>query len=304
MNAADLRLFHLVVKSDSFHNAAAIAGISAPALSKRISKLETDLGVQLIYRTTRRLTLTDAGKTLATYAKDIDQQVNEAVAATIESGEGMSGTINISVPTVSGELLLAEAIAEFGMLYPDITVNMRMENQFVDLVKAGIDLAIRSGVLKDSSLKAKHLIDSQWVACCSPKYLAAKGLATHPTQLSAHACLVYAHTHTHNNAQQYEWPFYHDKKTLKVNVESRFTSNNANALKNAALTGLGIVYVPKCCVYQELSNGSLVELFDGYLAKSVGVYAVYPFTRHMPLKIRRLIDHLYTAYQTKHSYFE
>lgn len=300
MNASDLRLFHLVVKNESFQQAAAIAGLSAPALSKRISKLEEDLGTQLIYRTTRRLTLTEAGTALSVYAKNIDEQVQEAIAVTTNLSEEMSGTLKLSVPTLSAELLLADAVASFCEQYPAVTVNMQTDNHFVDLVKEGVDLAIRSGVLEDNSLKAKHLLKSQWVLCSAPSYIDQFGNLEHLDHLHEHRCLVY----TQATQAQYDWVFHQGGSTETIKVSSHFTTNNNNVLKRAALAGAGITYVPKCCVYQELKEGELIELLPAYKARSIGVYAVYPFTRHMPLKLRRLIDHIDAAYQAKRDYFE
>lgn len=300
MNASDLRLFHLVVKSESFHHAAQAAGLSAPALSKRISKLEEDLGTQLIYRTTRSLTLTEAGVALSVYAKNIHEQLQEAIAVTTNLSEEMSGTLKLSVPTLSAELLLADAVASFCQQYPAVSINMQTDNHFVDLVKDGVDLAIRSGVLEDNSLKARHLLNSQWILCCSPHYLEQFDAPTTLDDLQQHRCLVY----TQSTQAHYDWLFTQDQVETIIKVKSHFVTNNNHVLKRAALAGTGITYVPKCCVYEELQNGELVEILAQYKARSIGVYAVYPFTRHMPLKLRRLIDHIDMAYQAKRDYFE
>ena len=159
LNATELSLFALVVEAKSFSKAAAVAGISTPALSKRISKLENELGVQLLYRTTRRLSLTEAGETLYEHARDISKQVSDAIGAVSSFSDKLSGSIRISVPTISGELFLAEIIAEFCQQHPGINIDVHLNNKFVDLIKEGYDLAIRTGVLEDSSLIAKPLIE-------------------------------------------------------------------------------------------------------------------------------------------------
>ncbi|PJE54612.1 LysR family transcriptional regulator [Marinomonas sp. BSi20584] len=304
MNAADLTLFVNVADAGSFNKAAQQAGLSTPALSKRISKLEQDLGAQLIHRTTRRLSLTEAGESLYVHAKNIEGQVSDAIASVSAFSQGLTGTIKMSVPTISGELLLAEAVAEFCQKYPNINVDMRLENDFVDLVGEGLDLAIRTGKLEDSSLIAKPLIQSNWVVCCSPSYIERHGEVTNLEALKDHNCLAY----TYQAQGSFDWRFTKQgvgKKTVEesVRISGSFATNNAQALRKAALAGFGIVYVPRCCVYEDLQQGKLVAILPDYQPRRLGVYAIYPFTKYLPEKLRLLIEHIKQAYQDKKEYF-
>ena len=299
MNAADLTLFVNVADAGSFNKAAQQAGLSTPALSKRISKLEQDLGAQLIHRTTRRLSLTEAGESLYVHAKNIEGQVSDAIASVSAFSQGLTGTIKMSVPTISGELLLAEAVAEFCQKYPNINVDMRLENDFVDLVGEGLDLAIRTGKLEDSSLIAKPLIQSNWVVCCSPSYIERHGEARDLEALKDHNCLAY----TYQAQGSFDWRFTRNNIEESVRISGSFATNNAQALRKAALAGFGIVYVPRCCVYEDLQQGKLVTVLPDYQPRRLGVYAIYPFTKYLPEKLRLLIEHIKQAYQDKKAYF-
>lgn len=299
MNAADLTLFVNVADAGSFNKAAQQAGLSTPALSKRISKLEQDLGAQLIHRTTRRLSLTEAGESLYVHAKNIEGQVSDAIASVSAFSQGLTGTIKMSVPTISGELLLAEAVAEFCQKYPNINVDMRLENDFVDLVGEGLDLAIRTGKLEDSSLIAKSLIQSNWVVCCSPSYIERHGEVTNLESLKDHNCLAY----TYQAQGSFDWRFTRNNIEESVRISGSFATNNAQALRKAALAGFGIVYVPRCCVYEDLQQGKLVTILPDYQPRRLGVYAIYPFTKYLPEKLRLLIEHVKQAYQDKKAYF-
>lgn len=298
-NASELALFVMVVDAQSFNKAAQLADISTPALSKKISKFEKELGVQLLHRTTRRLTLTEAGQVLYQHARGINRQVNEALSAVSNFSSDLSGSIKMTVPTISGELLLAEIIAEFCQLHPGLKIDLRLENEFVDLVKEGLDLAIRTGVLDDSSLIAKPLIDSNWIVCCAPAYLETHGMPEHPEDLLAHNCLAYTYQGQGSN----EWRFSRDGEPMTVSINGNFTANNAQALRKAALAGYGIVYVPRCCVYEDLQAGRLVSLLADYHCRCLGIYAVYPYTRHLPEKVRQLITYIQQAYQAKEHWF-
>lgn len=205
----------------------------------------------------------------------------------------------MSVPTISGELLLAEAIADFCQQHPGITVDMRMENDFVNLIEEGLDLAIRTGKLEDSSLIAKPLLQSNWVVCCSPEYIKQNGEPHTLEALKEHNCLAY----TYQAQGSFDWRFTVKNKERSVRINGSFATNNAQALRKAALAGFGIVYVPRCCVYEDLVAGKLKAILTEYKPRQLGVYAIYPFTKYLPEKLRLLIDHIKQAYENKQEYF-
>ncbi len=288
----DLVLFTQVIELRSFSKVATVNKVTKSAVSKRISRLEEELGVQLIYRTTRRLTLTEAGEMLYHRAKGISQTAQSAFDAVTGYSEALAGQIRMSVPTISGELLLAESVSEFCEKHPGLTVEMSMENDFVDLIADGYDLVIRTGHLEDSSLIARHIFNSRWLICASPEYIARQGEPQFPEQLDQHNCLGY----TYQTSGAYNWLFNRDGKPFTVKVSGNFSSNNAVALKKAALAGRGLAYLPKCLIYQELEQGTLVEILPHQTGKVIGIYAVYPYTRKPARKIQALIEHIRDSY--------
>ncbi len=299
MLANDLILFAQVVELGSFSKVAEANDIANSVVSKRIGRLEEELNTQLLYRTTRKLSLTEAGKRILTSAQQIKEVTQEVVSDAQDANETMSGRIIMSVPTISGELLLADAVADFCSQHPHLSIEMSMENNFVDPVEEGIDLLIRTGHLDDSSLIARHLIDSQWVVCASPRYLEQITLPSHPSQLIEYNCFAYSHTASMGQ----HWQFKDKEKTYSVKVNGSFSTNNAAALRKAALGGYGLVYVPKCLVHDDIVAKHLVVLFENEVAKKQGVYAIHPYIRKTPKKITALIEHLRQAYRNKASYF-
>lgn len=299
MRADDLILFSQVVELGSFSKVAEQNNLTNSVVSKRIARLEEEIGVQLLYRTTRKLTLTEAGKALIHGAKNVKQATQEAMDAVAGFGESLSGHIKMSVPSISGDLILADAVAEFCNQHPGLSVDMSLDNRFVDLVEGGYDLVIRTGYLEDSSLIARHILDSQWVVCASPSYIARHGKPRKPQDLTRHNCLQYAYQTTGAS----EWEFKADKGNYIVRVAGSFSTDNATALRKAALGGHGIAYVPRCLVYHDFRNGQLVDLFPELVGKKLGIYAVYPFTRQPPQKVKLLIEHIRTRYLAISHYF-
>nr|WP_219340084.1 LysR family transcriptional regulator [Spartinivicinus marinus] len=292
-------MFSQVVELGSFSKAAEENNLTNSVVSKRIARLEEEIGTQLLYRTTRKLTLTEAGKALLHSAKSVKQATQEAMDAVSGFGESVSGYIKMSVPTISGELILADAVAEFCNMHPGLTVDMSLDNRFVDLVAGSYDLVIRTGYLEDSSLIARHILDSQWVVCASPSYIAKHGKPIIPIDLTKHNCLQYAYQTTGAS----DWEFKGDNGNYIVKVAGSFSTDNAAALRKAALGGHGIAYVPRCLVYHDFRNGQLVDIFPELVGKKLGIYAVYPFTRQPPNKVKLLIEHIRERYLTISHYF-
>lgn len=300
MYANDLMLFSQIVEFGSFKKAADANNLTSSVVSKRIAHLEKSLNVQLLYRSTRKLSLTEAGKKLSASANIVRQITQEAVNEIKNDNEVLSGHIEMSVPTISGDLLLAESVVEFCELHPNVTINMSLDNRFVDPIKEGFDLVIRTGDLEDSSLIARHIIDSQWVICCSKRYLERFGSPKELIELRDHNCFIYAYQANGANV----WQFTQDKELLAVKVSGCFSTNNAVALRKAALAGHGIIHVPKCLVHNDLENGDLISLFAKNVAKKIGVYAIHPYVKKTPKKIIFLVEHIRQAYIDKAHYFQ
>ncbi len=315
MKADDMILFANVAELGSFKLAADKYDLAYSVVSKRIRRLEEDLNVQLLHRTTRKLSLTEAGILLLPTAKQMALLTQDAAHSVSAIREAMKGHMQVSVPTISGDLLLAECIADFCHQHQGLNIDVILSNRFVDLIDEGFDLAIRTGYLEDSSLIARHLIDSQWLVCASPTYLERCGRPSAPDALVDHNCLHY----TYQSTGAADWEFYSDddmgngasnaanksqsKEKRIVRVSGNFSTNNASALRKAALAGYGIVYVPRCLVYHDLQRGALVDIFPSLVAKRLGIYAIYPFTRHPPNKVKMLIEHIRDKYLSMSEYF-
>lgn len=197
--ADDIVLFVLVVDEGSFSKVAEKLALTNSVVSKRIARLEENLNAQLLYRTTRKLSLTDAGRTLYNKAKIAKFAFQEAENAVNGYGDNMKGHIRITVPVVSANLILSASIAEFCKIHPEISVELQITNRIVDLIEEGYDLAIRTAELEDSSLIARRLIDSQWVICATSNYLKQHGTPQTPEQLQNHECLIYKFDNTSND---------------------------------------------------------------------------------------------------------
>ncbi|MCR9846501.1 LysR family transcriptional regulator [Vibrio antiquarius] len=298
-NTDDYIIFYHLIEQGSFSAAARHMSLTKSVVSKRIAKLEQELGVQLLYRTTRTLTLTEAGRAFFTHAKAVYQAVATAEESIVGLSKNLSGNIKVSVPTISGELILPQVINEFNQKYPDINIDMDLDNRFVDIVNERFDLAIRTGVLPDSSLIARKLVDANWIVCASPQYLAKHGIPKQPQALDKHNCLVYSYQETGAR----EWAFKDGDEVYQITVDGNLCTNNSSVLRNVALLGQGIIYVPRVLVYEDLKQGRLIQLFKDETAKCLGIYAVYPYTRQQPEKIKIFIDHLYTSFQSQNHRF-
>lgn len=299
--ANDLILFALVVDCGSFSKAAEMAGVTGSVLSKRVGRLEKALGARLLYRTTRSLSVTENGRVLYQHAKSLTGQVHSALQAVSANSDELTGLIRMSVPTISGELVLSDSVAEFCEKYPNVKVEMHLENRFVDLVNERIDLAIRTGMMSDSSLIARPLIDSHWVILASPRYLEKHPAPQNPEDLLTHNCLTYTYQQSGTSNWLMRRP--DTGEIYELQVSGNIAFNNARAIRKALLSGHGIAMVPRCMVHEDLEAGLLTEVLPGYSGKKLGVYAVYPYTRHLPVKIRLLIDHIQASYQAISPYF-
>ncbi|MGP4119507.1 LysR family transcriptional regulator [Psychrobacter aquimaris] len=299
IKADDMILFVQVVEEESFSRVAEKLSLTNSVVSKRIARLEESLNTQLLYRTTRKLSLTDAGRTLYNKAKIAKFAFQEAENAVTGYGEDMKGNIRITMPVVSADLVLSESIAEFCKKYPEISVDLQITNRLVDLIEEGFDLAIRTAELEDSSLIARRLIDSQWVICATPVYLEQHGTPQIPEQLQHHECLVYKFDNTANGI----WPLYIDGAEQLLPVQGRFHSNHLSAIKRAALSDLGIVFLPQVLVYNELQQNTLTQILQRFTRKKMGMYAVYPKARQPDQKLKLLVTHLQESLHQNQAYY-
>jgi DNA-binding transcriptional LysR family regulator len=278
-------VFVAVVESGSFSAAASKLGMTKSAVSKRISVLEDDLGVRLFYRTTRKLTLTEAGERLSDYARHSLSLAQEGFAALSSCQDAPKGTLKINAPMTFSRLHLVPYVKEFLERYPDINVILSMDDKVTNMVDGAFDVGIRIGELKDSSLIARKLVDCKSVVCASPKYIAQQGLPNTPEELSGHNCIYYSLFQA-----GIEWTFFKDNKKIKVHPKGNFIVNNSDAIADVLLQGLGICQMPTFIVSQYLASGELVSLLEEFSLPNHSIYAVYPERRHLPTKVRVFID--------------
>lgn len=299
VKADDIFLFVRVVDEGSFSRVAEKLELTNSVVSKRIGRLEKALNVQLLYRTTRKLSLTDAGQALYGKARLAKLALQDAEDAVTGYGDEIRGKIKITMPAVSARLVLSQAIAEFCQIHTGVEVEVFISNHFVDLIDDGYDLAIRTAQLEDSSLIARRLIDSKWIVCASPKYLRLNGTPKIPDDLQNHHCLIYKYEGTGPEL----WAFHQNGEQSNIQVHGRFYTNNLDSLRQAALADFGIAYLPRALVHEELVAGRLVSVLADAAGKNLGIYAVYPRTRQPDKKLKLLVEHFRTAYQQKKEYF-
>ena len=297
--ADDMLLFVYVVEEGSFSRVSVKHEITMSVVSKRIARLEKALNVQLLYRTTRKLSLTDAGQALYKKAKVAQEALQDAQDVIAGYGSDVRGRIRITMPVVSANLVLNHALTEFCEQYPNVRVELKITNRFVDIIDEGFDLAIRTAQLEDSSLIARRLIDSDWIVCASPGYLQTYGRPQHPDDLASHHCLIYKY----EGSGPDNWSFVLDGNEHQVQVQGRFQTNTLDSIKQGALAGFGIGYLPRALIHEELLSGQLESVLHEYIGKMLGIYAVYPKSRQPDKKLNLLVEHFRNALLRKREYF-
>jgi DNA-binding transcriptional LysR family regulator len=283
----DLLVFVQVVENASFSKAAKQLGRSKAAVSKQVSRLENRLGVRLLNRTTRRLSLTEAGVALHERGTRIAAEVEAAETAVTRLQREPRGTLRVSAPMSFGVLHLAPTLAAFLVRHPQMTVDLSLSDRFVDLIEEGFDIAIRIGDLADTSLIARQLAPNRRLVCASPDYIAARGMPRTPADLIAHNCLCYSYL-----ASQDEWRFTGPQGPVAVKVHGNLRANNGDALRAAMLDGLGIGLAPTFIVGEDVKARRLTVLLAEYRSTESSVYAVWPHSRHLSAKVRVFVDHL------------
>jgi DNA-binding transcriptional LysR family regulator len=287
-NLTDIAVFVRVVERGSFTLAADGLALSRAAVSKYVSRLEERLGARLLHRTTRRLSLTEAGAALFEASRGAIERIEEAEAAVAQLQSAPRGRLKVSAPMSFGILHLGPAIADFAGEHPQVTLDLRLDDRFVNLVEEGIDVAVRIGALTDSSLVARKLAAARSVTCASPEYLARFGEPETPEDLVSHNCLVYSYL-SNPNVWRYAAP---DGREVSVAVSGAFRINNGIVLAQAAAAGHGIVASPTFYVAEAIRARRLKPILAPFRLPEIGIYAVYPQRSHVPPKVRAFVDFL------------
>lgn len=282
-----MNAFAKVVASGSYAEAARRLGLTRSAVSKAVMELEQLLGARLLDRTTRRLSPTEAGRAYFERCTDILAAVEETELQVSRLHEEPRGVLRVNAPMSFGTLYLGDAIAEFMATYPDLKVELMLNDRFIDPLEEGVDVTVRIGALPDSSLIARKLAPARRVLAASADYLARYGEPQTPEDLTRHRCLNYGHSTT-----MQRWRLTRDGETIVVPITSCLCSNNGDVLRAAALKGNGITRLPTFIVGADIKARRLREVLPSYAPSPLGIYALYAPNRYLAAKTRVLIDFL------------
>ena len=281
-----------VVDAGSFVAAAEATGLSKAAVSRHVAELEQRLGTRLLQRTTRRLSVTAEGVAFYSRCKELLAAIEEAESEVSATGTEASGQIKVNAPLTFGVLHLAPLWGRFMDQNPKVSLDVTLADRVVDLVEEGYDVAVRISSMTSSTLISRKLATTRLYLCASPAYLEQRGIPRHPRELSAHRVIAYSYLTTRD-----EWQFTGPNGAENVRVRACMQTNNGDTCRLAALDGQGIVLQPDFLVGEDLRRGTLVELMPDYRAIELGIHAIYPSRKYLPLKIRRFVDFLAEAFR-------
>lgn len=281
--------FVRVVTDQSFTQAALTLGMTPSGVSRTISRLEHELGVQLLTRTTRRLSLTHEGEIFYHKCLQILQDLEEAESLITQSQLTPQGHLSIGLPVAFGHTVLSPVIAAFSQRYPLVSTSLFFSDRVVNLIEEGFDVVIRIGYLEDSRLIARQIATTELITCASQYYLDAEGKPTQIEDLAHHNCLGYINQKT---GKIMDWYFAKSNDTATIHPSGRINSTNGTALVDYAMANLGIIQLHNYLVEREITQGNLVELFHSHRVASYPVSIVYPRKRYESLAVRAFIDFL------------
>ncbi|MEM9541550.1 MAG: LysR family transcriptional regulator [Cyanobacteria bacterium P01_E01_bin.42] len=287
-----MRAFTQVVEQGNFAAAARKMQLSRSAVNKLVINLENYLGVQLLYRTTRQVTLTDNGRAFYDRALDILSSLEEAELAITQQQSEPRGNLKINAPMSFGLSFLGSRIAEFMNRYQDIKIQLTLEDRFVDPIGEGYDLVIRlSAPPQSSSLIVQAIAQIPRTICAAPSYLKVSGIPQNSGELGQHSCLHYGYLATGSR-----WPLIFQGEEQRVTVNGVFCCNNGETLRDAAVRGLGIVLLPTFLVEQELKQGTLELILPDYQPSELTLSVLYPVNRHLSTKVRLFTQFLHDCF--------
>ena len=285
LGIGDIPIVVAVAETQGFAAAARRLGVTKSAVSKRITQIERRMEVQLFHRSTRNVSLTEAGEHYYTHAVRAMEAAQEAEDSVLALQGSPKGRLQVNVPMAFGRLHVAPLIPDFLERYPGIDLDMVMDDRVVDLFNEGFDLALRGGTLADSSLVARKITPLRNVLVSAPSYLSRHGEPLIVDDLAEHNCLQYSYTRDFQ-----EWTFLYEGSSINCRVRGNYRVNNGEALKDAILGGLGIGRLPSFLAGPEIASGKLVRVLKNYDMPAQALYAIYPDRRHLPTKVRAFID--------------
>lgn len=289
----EMRAFTAVVDAGSFVGASNALETSKAAVSRQVGELEARLGVRLLHRTTRKLSLTQEGEVFYERCKHLLADVEEAEAEITSRSGQASGWVKINAPVTFGVMHLSPLWGRYREQHPRVRLDVTLSDRVVDLVEEGYDLAVRIARMADSSLISRKLSSTRMVLCASPGYLDKAGWPQHPSELAQHAVLGYSYWSSGD-----EWRFDGPEGAVAVKTQPAIRTNSGDICRAGALQHQGIVLQPTFLVGDDLASGALVELMPQYRSLEMGIYAVYPTRKHVTPKVRLLIDFLAESFKT------
>jgi len=281
--------FASAARHASFAGAARELGLTPSAVAKNVARLELKLGVRLFHRTTRQVTLSPDGENLYARCQRILEELESLDSAAASASTGLRGTLRIDTPVVYGRLVVLPVLAGLRTRYPDLKIDARFSDQVVDIIKEGLDAAVRIGPLADSRLVGRMFDQQVLWSCASPAYLERCGEPRSPEALLAHTCLLFR---LPSSGRDRPWQFRVGKRDLSQMLDSDVRLGDGEALVQAAVAGLGIIQVPSYLAEHEVKRGRLVEILSRYRPGPLPISLVFPSQRHVPLRVRALADAL------------
>ena len=296
---AELEAFAAVAETGGFTAAGRTLGRTTSAVSKQIQSLEARLGVRLLHRTTRRVSLSEIGIAFRDRVQGVLNDLDEAETAVAQLHEEPRGLLRVSVPTDFGRLHLADTLARFALRHADIRLEVDFSDRFVDVVEDSFDIVIRIANLADSTLVARRMGPCRRVLCAAPAYLEANGHPAHPSELSGHSVIGYAYEQTRG------WRFRGtEQEEMTVSVSPRHRANNGEMIRSMLLRGMGIALLPTFLIADDLRAGRLEALFMDRLEADTVIWAVTVHRKLLSTKVRLLLDHLVSDYGENPSWEE
>ena len=284
--------FVSVSSRGSLTAAAHAEGVAPAVIGRRIDALEQRLGVKLLVRTTRKLTLTHEGSAFLEDCQRLLADLTNAEASVSEGGVKASGYLRITAPAGFGRRHVAPLVPRFLAMHPDVNVSLNLSDRVVDIVNEGVDCAVRVGDLPDSSLVSVRLADNRRLCVATPAYLKRAGTPQHPNELMRHQCLALSS----DASQTRGWAFIVDGAVTHLRPSGRLDCSDGQVLHDWCVAGMGLAWRSTWEVEQEVVAGQLVSVLEDFAAPPNGIYAVFPHAKHLPLRVRLWIDHL------KHTY--
>ena len=290
----EIEAFVTVVEAGSFVGAGDALHVSKAAVSRAVLELEKRLGARLLQRTTRRLSITEAGRAYYDRCKQIMAELDEADSAVGAVTGTAVGKLRINAPVSFGIRHLSPLWGGFMQRYPQVELEIELSDRMVDVVDEGFDAVVRISRLVDSTLVHRKLATTRIIPVASPSYVEVHGLPRHPVELGGHTTIGYEYS-----ASGDVWSFESDEEgVVEITTRPRARANNGDTCRSMAIDGVGIAMEPDFLVAHDLAEGRLVHLFPQFICREIGIYVVYPSRKHLSVKVRALVDFLADAFKT------